>query len=262
MKPKPKHLGPEYASAFQDKSLVEVYHLRPPYSPEVFDFLVSLIPGKPRAVLDAGCGTGNIARPLAPLVDRIDAVDCSERMIERGKRLPGGDRFNLRWLRGYVEDAPVNPPYALVTAGESLHWMDWEQALPRFHDVLTPKGYLSMIFHDPESPPWDKDLKKIIPRFSTNPDYQPVNLVEDLETRGLFQKHGEKKASPMGYRQALEHYVESFHSMSSLSRDRMGKGKAATFDREVRKLVQRYCLEEVFEMQFVCKIIWGKPLRP
>jgi len=263
VKPKPKHLGPEYAAAFKDRSLVEVYHLRPPYSSEVFDILVSLITEEPRVVLDAGCGTGQVARGLIGRVERIDAVDCSEPMIAKGQSLPGGDHPTLHWICGIVEEVPLRPPYVLVTAASSLHWMDWERALPRFHDMLTPNGYLTIIHNQPETPPpWLEEVKKLTPKYSTNPEYRPVDLVEELETRSLFQKVGEKAAAPTFFRQTLEDYIESFHSTSLYSRDRMGPERASAFDREVRELMQRYCPEDAFEMRFVGKIIWGKPLRP
>jgi len=256
VKPKPKHLGPEYASAFQDKSLVEVYHLRPPYSLEVLDTLVSLVTEEPRVVLDVGCGTGQVTRGLVGRVERIDAVDCSEPMIAKGRSLPGGNHPTLHWICGIVEEVPLRPPYALVTAASSLHWMDWERALPRFHDMLTPNGYLAIIHNQPEPPPpWLEEVKKLTPKYSTNPEYRPVDLVEELETRGLFQKVGEKAAAPTFFRQTLEEYIESFHSTSFYSRDRMGSERATAFDREVRELVKRYCREEEFEMQFVGKII-------
>lgn len=89
-----------------------------------------------------------------------------------------------------------------------------------------------------------------------------MDLVEELETQGLFQKVGEKAAAPTFFRQTLEEYIESFHSTSFYSRDRMGSERATAFDREVRELVQRYCREEVFDMQFLGKVIWGRPLRP
>jgi len=198
VKPKPKHLGPEYAAAFKDKSLVEVYHLRPPYPPEVFDILVSLITEEPKVVLDAGCGTGKIARGLVERVERIDAVDCSEPMIARGRSLPGGDHPTLHWICGTVEEVPLHPPYALVTAASSLHWMDWERALPRFHETLTPKGHLAIIHNQPESPPpWLEEVKKLTPKYATNPGYQRVDLLPELESRGLFQKVGERMTVPM-----------------------------------------------------------------
>lgn len=105
-------------------------------------------------------------------------------------------------------------------------------------------------------------MKKLTPKYATNPGYQRVDLLPELENRSLFQKVGEKMSAPMAFRQTLEEYVESFHSTSLYSRDRMDPEKASAFDQEVRKLVKRYCREEEFEMQFVGKVIWGKPLRP
>src|SRR5262249_55186769 len=66
VRPKPDHLGPEYAAQFGDPSVVAAYRHRPPYPAEVFDILVGLIADEPRAVLDVGTGTGEIARGLAP----------------------------------------------------------------------------------------------------------------------------------------------------------------------------------------------------
>ena len=43
-----------------------------------------------------------------------------------------------------METAPLDPPYALVTAGESLHWMAWEVVLPRFAAALVPGGLLAI----------------------------------------------------------------------------------------------------------------------
>src|SRR5215210_205002 len=103
MLPKPKHLGSEYAAQFADRSVVAAYRHRPPYPAEVFDVLAGLIAAAPhaaRAVLDAGCGTGDVARRLVSKVDRLDAVDPSSAMLEAGRRLPGGDDSHLRWVHG------------------------------------------------------------------------------------------------------------------------------------------------------------------
>src|SRR5437762_1700954 len=110
---KPRQWSSVYASIFQDDSVVAAYQHRPPYPPETFTFLLSLIPPgvTRRSVLDAGCGTGLIARPLAPLVDQVDAVDISEAMIRTGQTLPGGNRPNIRWVSASIETAPLNGPY-------------------------------------------------------------------------------------------------------------------------------------------------------
>ena len=145
MQPKPENFQTHYAEAFKDQHVVEAYRYRPPYPPEVFTILASLIVDEPRAVLDVGAGSGDIARHLVEFVERIDAVDFSQNMIERGRRLPNGDNPRLHWIYGKVEEVPLAPPYALITAGSSIHWPDWNIAFPRFREVLTPHGFLALI---------------------------------------------------------------------------------------------------------------------
>ena len=98
MKPKPKHLAPKYGAQFKDKSIVDAYRRRPPYPDETFDILTGLITIEPKRVLDVGCGTGYLARPLSQRVGTVDAVDISANMIAQGKELPNGDAPNLHWI--------------------------------------------------------------------------------------------------------------------------------------------------------------------
>src|SRR5262249_40499639 len=137
MLPKPAHLGPEYGAQFGDPSVVAAYPCRPPYPPETFDLLLGLIVDEPRVVLDAGTGTGAIARALGGRGGGVAAVAPSVGMLAAGRRLPGGDHPALRWIEGTAEGAPLDPPYALITVAASLHWMDWAVVLPRFRDALS-----------------------------------------------------------------------------------------------------------------------------
>ena len=65
MEPKPPGWSAEYGAWFQEPSVAERYDFRPPYPAEVFEILTSLLGDGPRTVLDAGCGTGDLARRLA-----------------------------------------------------------------------------------------------------------------------------------------------------------------------------------------------------
>src|SRR5688572_25907174 len=114
---KPDFWSREMAATFEDASVAAAYRCRPPHPAQTFEILTSLIRDTPRTVLDLGCGDGLIARPLTPLVDRVDAVDISAAMVAEGRRRPGGDHPNLRWIVGAAETAPLSPPYALITAG-------------------------------------------------------------------------------------------------------------------------------------------------
>src|SRR5260370_38416578 len=83
---------------FQDQSVVERYHLRPTYSPETFTILNELIVDEPRVVLDMGCGTGNVTRPLAVLVESISDIALSLPMLKSAWRLPLPHYPTIGWL--------------------------------------------------------------------------------------------------------------------------------------------------------------------
>ena len=256
---KPKHLGPEYGAVFQDRSVVEAYSYRPPYPAEVFAILAGLITGEPRHVLDVGCGIGYIARHLVERVERLDAVDLSHHMLEEGKRLPNGDNPRLRWLYGAAESVELDPPYALITAGESLHWMDWNIVLPRFAEMLLPGGYLAIVSHDAPANPWFETLREIIPRYSTNKDFKEYDMLKALEQHDLFTKVGEKTTAPIPFVQSIEDYIESFHARNGFSRERMGPELAAAFDEEARKILLRSYPDGIISFQDVAEVVWGIP---
>jgi trans-aconitate methyltransferase len=264
MQPKPDYLGQRYASAFQEASVAEAYQARPPYPEAVFDILAGLMVDQLGTVLDAGCGTGFLARPLAALVAQvahIDAVDISPAMIAQGKRLSHGDSPRLTWVLGPVEDAPLHPPHALITAGDSLHWMDWATVMPRFAGMLTANGVLAILGVGQLPTSWDNDLLPIIRRYSVIAGHQQYDLIEELKMRGLFEEASRQTTELIPFTQTLDSCVESFHGRASFPRERMGEPAAAAFDAEVRALVATHNPHSV-TLHLVTEIVWGKPLCP
>lgn len=262
--PKPAHLGPQYGAQFSDTSIVSAYRHRPPYPGEVFSFLADLLPKGAGSVLDAGCGTGDLALGLlANIADiaRLDAVDLSEAMISNGQQRPGGDDPRLHWQAAPIETATLHPPYALITAGESLHWMDWPITLPRFRDALLPGGVLAIAGRGQLPAPWSDAHLTIIQRHSTNLDFQPYNLVDELTSRGLFTVRGSRKTAPVTHTQSIDGYIESWHSRNGLSRDRMAPDAAAAFDRETRELLASLGHETTVTFEVVGSVTWGLPAR-
>ncbi len=259
MRPKPKGLSPEYGAQFGDAAIVAAYPSRPPYTEGVFSTLTDLIGNGPRTVLDLGCGTGDLARRLAPLVERVDAVDLSAGMIALGKTLPGGDVSNLRWIAGAAEDAPLAPPYGLVTAGESLHWMAWDVVLPRLRESLTPGGMLAVVERGEAPSLWWDDLIALIARYSTNRDFQPYDVIDELTERGLFAEKGRRALTEEPYDQSVVYYVESIHSRNGFSRDRMPADDAAAFDDAVRTLLSPYARDGMLHLGVTADVVWGEP---
>ena len=260
MEPKPVFLGPHVASAFQDSSVIEAYLRRPPYPEALFQKLAELMTGPARAVLDVGTGTGDVARRLAPYVERVDAVDWSAGMIALGKQLPGGDDPRIRWIQGRSEDVALDPPYSLVTAGESLHWMDWDRVLPRIAEALAPGAVLAIVEgRVVMDVPWAAALEDLFPRYSTNRDYRPYDLVVELAGRDLFREAGRRRTAAVAVAQSIDDYVESFHTRNGLSRERMGRAAAGEFDAVLRGLVEPHCGDGAVRGRVATRVVWGTP---
>ena len=256
--PKPVHLGPEFASQFTDPSVVAAYHHRPPYPAEVFEILSGLVV-PPGMVLDVGTGTGEIARGLVGRVAGVDALDPSAGMLAEGRRLPGGEHPQLSWIQGAAEDAALHPPYGLITAAASLHWMEWAIVLPRFRELLAPGGVLAIVEQHQAETPWDAALSEVVAAFSTNRAYRPYDLVNELVRRSLFRERGRRVTAPIVFTQPLEAYIASFHARNGFSRDRMTPDAAAAFDRTVADLVRSYTAGGDVELQITGQVVWGLP---
>jgi hypothetical protein len=124
-----------------------------------------------------------------------------------------------------------------------MHWMDWDIVLPRFRTSLTPHGLVVLVGIEGKLP-WDDEIRQIIKRYSTNPHYQPVDLLAEWKARTLFEKGGEKVTAPVYFAQPLEGYIASFHGRSSLSRVQMGSEAADVFDDEMRQVILTYLTNE------------------
>ena len=176
--PKPKGLSPEYGAQFRDTSIAQAYPTRPPYPPELLELLLGLVQDTPAIVLDLGCGTGDISRPLAPLVDQIEAIDPSHTMITLGQALSGGQHPHIHWIVSSAEDFSFPQTYALVVAAESLHWMNWYTVLPRIHQALSSQGRLALVLgRGLRNEPWAASVNGLIAQYSTNREYETYSLV-------------------------------------------------------------------------------------
>ena len=261
---RPWHLARKYAEQYQDQSVVEAYHLRPTYPEETFSLLAELCDPACRRVLDVGCGTGEIARRLAPRVDRVDAVDLSYAMLAKGKDSPGGDAANLAWIHGEAESAEVTPPYGLITAASSLHWMDWAVVLPRFAQLLTAAGVLAIVFEYASGPPepYANELGKLVFASLTDrgiPHREPWDLIEELQERNLFVVQRERMTEPVFQEQRVDDYIESIHARTNFSRERMGAEKAAEFDSLAKEILDAAYPTGSFTMTVQMKVVWGMP---
>lgn len=262
MKPKPKHLWPEYGAQFQDPSIAAVYRKRPPYPEELFDLIGELLPQPSRArVLELGAGTGEIAIPLSARVAALDAVEVSEAMLGVARAQPGQDR--VRWHAQSAESFSYASLYDLIICAQCLAWLDWETVFPSFVGALDPEGWLVLISQSAlEDLPWLGDLQTIIGRYSTNQDYVPFSLLDELASRGLFQLAGRRSTWPVAFTQTIPDYIDSIHARNGFSRDRMTAEAAAGFDKEVETLLLSHHPDGIIRGRNQAHVYWGKPQTP
>lgn len=253
---RPRHLTPHNAAAFTYESVARAYPLRPPYPDEIFAVLAEYFGGED-AVLDLGCGTGDIARRLAPRAARVDAVDPSEAMIAVGRTLPGGDLPNLHWRVARAEEFDYPHRYALVVTPLSLHWMDWPRVLRDIASALAPGGRFAVIHSKTIfDVPWREALRGLVKRYSVMQDFEEHDLIADLRTRG-FVLEREIETRPASFRQSLDDYVDSWHSRAGFVRERMGEARAAEFDEALRQLVAPFAPGGEVAMEIVAKLAVG-----
>jgi len=246
------------AAVFGHPGVARAYQHRPPYPPEVFGILGGLITDQPRDVLDVGAGEGALARPLARRADHVDALDMSAAMVAAGRERPGGRQPNLRWITGTVQDAPLGGPYALVTAGASMHWMPWARTLTRLAGVMTERACLAIVEHNPAASPWKEGLTEIIVRHSRSPGFDPTfRLIDTLTATGQFDVAGQATTAPVRFRQPVADCVEALHSTSSLAREGMPPEESDAFDQEVTGLLSSYAEDGMLTMEVVAWLTWG-----
>jgi SAM-dependent methyltransferase len=244
-------------AVFTDAEVARAYRHRPQYPEETFTILEGLVVD-PRIVLDAGAGTGMLARGMVRFAERVDAVDPSAAMIAEGRRLPGGDDPRLHWIAGTAEEAPLTPPYGLITTGQSLHWMDAGQVMPRFAAALAPGARLAILEPDDGDYPLRTEMREIIARYSELDHHSEFpEMVADLVASGRFVKEGERRTAPVALHRSVDEHIEFLHSTSTLARVRLGE-RAAAFDADVRDLYARRGVSSV-DRQITGVVVWGRP---
>jgi SAM-dependent methyltransferase len=244
-------------AVFTDREVARLYGHRAPYPGEVLRTLRRLLVA-PRTILDVGAGTGALSRRMVGFAERVDAVDPSAVMISEGRRLPGGSDGRLQWVLGRAEDAPLSPPYGLITAGASLHWLDLDVALARLRDALAPDAVMAVADTEIVHGPYRPELEAVIREHSEVEHHTETgDLMEELNASGRFAIQGRQRTKPMSFEQSVDDYLKVLHSTSTLARVRLG-GRASRLDADVRAVFARHDLDPV-RYDVVGVVIWGQP---
>ncbi len=144
--------------------VVDFYHqYRRGYPPQVISALTTRFELTANdIVVDLGCGTGQLAVPLARRVRAVVAVDPEPDMLARGRRAAAEQAIhNLSWMLGADTDIPAlqallgNQPVGAVTIGQALHWMNHHQLFQALVPLVRPGGGVTIVTNG--APLWLQD---------------------------------------------------------------------------------------------------------
>ncbi len=144
---------------------------RPGYPDKVFEILRDYFSlNGSQKVLDLGCGTGQIALKIAPLVNEILAVDPQDGMLQEGISLSDKSGIgNVRWHKGdSTIMASLLAEYGMIDLAiiaRAFHWMDRKQVLSDLYEFIKSGGGVAIIGDSPlgrARPRWWQVIDEVV----------------------------------------------------------------------------------------------------
>jgi len=117
---------------------------RPGYPPELAGFVGETAGARAgSAVLEVGCGTGQLTEALAPLGFALTAIDIGASLTEVARERVTGD--GVAFLAVSFEELDAGPgSFDLIVSGAAFHWVDPEVRFRKAARLLRPGGWLAV----------------------------------------------------------------------------------------------------------------------
>jgi SAM-dependent methyltransferase len=122
-------------------------------------------------LLDLGCGTGELARPLHADFADVVGVDSSPEMIAEARRQGARAGIaNIRWRCMPAEDISDRlGHFRLITLGNSFHWMRREKVLAKAYALAGPGGGVAILGNPggvwAGEDPWERTVREVLIRW-------------------------------------------------------------------------------------------------
>ncbi len=144
--------------------VADFYHrYRRGYPQPVIDSLVEVFElTEDDTVVDLGCGTGQLALPIAERVRAVTGVDPEPDMPRHARRAASERGVtNVNWMIGAGTDMPAlnallgDQAVGAVTIGQALHWMSHEELFRALIPLTRPGGGVAVVANG--TPLWLQD---------------------------------------------------------------------------------------------------------
>jgi SAM-dependent methyltransferase len=127
-------------------------------------------------VVDLGCGTGQLTLPIAGRVRAVVGMDPEPDMLRRARQAAReADVPNVSWMLGGDTDLPAllgllgDRPVAVVTIGQALHWMRYDELLRRVGSMVRPGGGVAVVTNGTplwlQDSAWSRGLRAFLERW-------------------------------------------------------------------------------------------------
>jgi SAM-dependent methyltransferase len=237
-------------------------HGRPPYATALFDRVAERVGlTQAHAVLDLGCGPGQLALGFARFAGRVTAIDPEPEMLRIAEAEAAEAGLAIRFVEGSSYDIGTElGSFRLVVIGRAFHWMDRADTLRRLDGMIEAGGALAL-FGDrhPEmlENAWRAVYDAVLDKYSAEDPARRQRKGEDwvqhesvllasafpwLERIGVI----ESRRTPVGY------IEDRLLSLSSVSRDKIGAradDMIAELSEKLVPFVRNGAITEVVESQ-------------
>jgi ubiquinone/menaquinone biosynthesis C-methylase UbiE len=118
---------------------------RPGYPAEIVEFLVATAGvGPGSAVLEVGCGTGQLTKDLARYGFDLTAIDIGPAMIAAARRHVGESAISFQ-VCPFEDFVSAEGAFDLVVSATAFHWIDPEIKFSKPARLLRPGGWLALL---------------------------------------------------------------------------------------------------------------------
>ena len=205
---------------------------RPPYAPALLDRVAERVGlTREHAVLDLGCGPGQLAMGFARLAGQVTAIDPEPEMLRIASEDAAEAGHKIRFIEGSSYDiGPALGQCRLTVIGRAFHWMDRADTLRRL-DAMTEPGGAVALFSDnfPEVPEnaWRSVYNAVLDSYSTEDNARRQRRAADwMSHEALLMASAFSQLERIGVIERRRTTVASIEdrllSLSSVSRGQIG----------------------------------------
>jgi SAM-dependent methyltransferase len=176
--------------------VADLYHrYRRGYPPQVVAELVAAFGlTENDLVVDLGCGTGQLAIPLARHVRTVVGLDPEGDMLARARAAAAGESVqNVCWVLGSDADVPSlrtllgQGSVGAVCIGQALHWMDHETLFPALRSLVRAGGGVAVVTNGLplwlQDSPWSRALRSLLQEWLGAPLAHSCGTDEESQHR-------------------------------------------------------------------------------